>query len=45
MWISAGFLGGIVVSPRPTRLIASAFTVVTGADSLQIAYRQAEEQL
>jgi hypothetical protein len=45
MWISAGFLGGIVVSPRPTRLIASAFTVVTAADSLQIAYRKAEEQL
>ncbi len=45
MWISASFLGGIVVSPRPTRLIASAFTVVTAADALQIAYRKAEEQL
>ncbi len=45
MWISAGFLGGIVVSARPTRLIASAFTVVTAADALQIAYRKAEEQL
>ena len=45
MWISAGFLGGIVVRPRPTRLIASAFTVVTVADTLQIAYRKAEEQL
>ncbi len=45
MWISAVFLGGLVVSPRPTRLIASAFTVVTAADGLQIAYRKAEEQL
>jgi hypothetical protein len=45
MWIGAAFLGGIVVSPRSTRLIASAFTVVTAADSLQIAYRKAEEQL
>ncbi len=45
MWISAGFLGGIVAFPRPTRLVASAFAVVTGADTLQIAYRKAEEQL
>ncbi len=45
MWISTGFLAGIVTFPRPTRLIASAFTVVTGADTLQIAYGKAEEQL
>jgi hypothetical protein len=42
MWISAGLLAGLIVAPRPTRWIASAFAVLTGADVLQIAYARAE---
>ena len=43
MWIAAAFLGGLIVAPRPTRWIASAFAVLAGADALQIAYARAEE--
>jgi len=43
MWIAAAFLGGLIVAPRPTRWIASAFAVLAGADALQIAYAKAEE--
>ncbi|HEY5187637.1 MAG TPA: DUF1360 domain-containing protein [Solirubrobacteraceae bacterium] len=42
MWISAALLAGLIVAPRPTRWIASAFAVLTGADVLQIAYARAE---
>ena len=45
LWVSCAFLGGLTVSPRPTRWLASVFAVLTGADVLQIAYKQAEEQL
>jgi hypothetical protein len=42
MWISTGFLGGLIVAPRPTRWIASSFVVLAGADTLQLAYSAAE---
>jgi uncharacterized protein DUF1360 len=45
MWISALFLGGLVVAPRPARWIASAFAALTGSDMLQIAYKKAEDAL
>jgi len=45
VWITAAFLAGLIVSPRPTRWIASLFTALTGADLLQIAYAKAEELL
>jgi hypothetical protein len=43
MWLSAGFLAGLLGAPRTTRLIASAFAVAAGADVLQIAYKKAED--
>ena len=45
MWLTVGFLGGLVVAPRPTRWLASAFAALTGADVLQIAYARAEQAL
>ncbi len=45
MWITSGFLAGLIVSPRATRWIASGFAALTGADMLQIAYKRAEDEL
>lgn len=44
-WVSTAFLAGLAASPRATRWLASVFVVLTGADVLQIAYKQAEDQL
>ena len=41
-WVATGFAFGLVLSPRPTRLAASVFTALTGADFLQLAYAKAE---
>src|SRR3954463_2398593 len=43
-WIAAIGLLGLAVAPRPTRFIASLFTVVSGADFLQIAYKAAQDK-
>jgi Protein of unknown function (DUF1360) len=45
LWISAGFVGGLIARPRATRSIASVFTVLAAADGLQIAYKKAEDTL
>lgn len=45
MWIAAAFTMGLIVAPRPTRWIATAFTTLFGADVLQIAYKKAEDAL
>jgi Protein of unknown function (DUF1360) len=45
LWIGAGFIAGLTVRPRATRLIASLFTVVCGADVLQIAYKKTQDSL
>ena len=45
MWVSTAFISGHIVAPRATRLIASVFAVVTGADLLQIGYAKAESIL
>ena len=37
-WVATGLLFGLVLAPRQTRLAASVFTVVAGADVLQLAY-------
>jgi hypothetical protein len=42
MWVASAFLGGLVTAPRATRLAASIFAVVSGADALQLAYAKAE---
>ncbi len=41
-WVATAFAFGLVLSPRPTRLTASVFTALTGADFLQLAYAKAE---
>ena len=43
MWIGAAFAAGLVVAPRPTRWIASVFTILFGSDVLQIAYTRLRE--
>jgi hypothetical protein len=45
MWLTVGFVGGLVVAPRSTRWIASVFVALTGADATQIAYAKAEQAL
>jgi hypothetical protein len=42
MWIGTGFLGGLIVAPRATRWLASAFALHAGADLLQIVDRKAQ---
>lgn len=44
MWVAAAFAGGLVTAPRPTRLTAFTFTALGLSDSLQIAYKVAEEK-
>jgi hypothetical protein len=45
MWTASGFVGGLIVAPDATRWIAAVFTVLSGADFLQIAYSRAESTL
>jgi hypothetical protein len=42
VWSATGLIAGYVVAPRVTRLVATVFVVVAGADALQIAYAKAE---
>ena len=44
LWIAAGFMVGMVFAPRGTRLVATTFTVLTGADFLQLAYAWAQQR-
>jgi hypothetical protein len=43
VWLATLFLAGLIVAPRPTRWVASLFTILTGADMLQLAYRKAAD--
>jgi hypothetical protein len=43
MWVVTGFTIGLVFAPRLTRLVAGAFTALTGADFLHLAYAAAQE--
>lgn len=45
MWLSAGFVAGLLVVPRFTRWTAAVLTALFGADLLQIAYKKAEDLL
>lgn len=42
MWVATGFAIGLVFAPRFTRLIAGVFTVLAGADFLQLGYAIAQ---
>jgi hypothetical protein len=44
-WVGGAFTAGLLVAPRPTRWVASAFTVLFGSDVLQVAYRKLEDTL
>ncbi len=44
-WVATGFVFGLVLAPRATRLVASTFTALTAADFLQFAYAAAEERV
>ena len=37
-WIATGFVAGLVVAPRPTRVVAAVFSALAGSDALQLAY-------
>lgn len=41
-WVATGLVFGLVLAPRPTRLMASAFTALTGADVLQLLYAKTQ---
>ena len=45
LWIAAALTGGLVLIPRPTRLLASVLSAVFTADVLQIAYKRLEQTL
>jgi hypothetical protein len=42
MWIATGFVLGLLFAPRVTRMVATTFTVLTGADLLQLGYALAQ---
>jgi hypothetical protein len=37
-WIATGFVAGLVVAPRQTRVVAAVFSALAGSDALQLAY-------
>jgi hypothetical protein len=45
MWVATGFTLGLAFAPRATRLIATIFAVLTGADLLQLGYTRAQQDL
>jgi hypothetical protein len=42
-WVATGFVFGLVVAPRGTRLVASVFAAVAGSDALQLVYARLEQ--
>lgn len=44
-WVATGFAFGLVIAPRPTRLVASILSMVAASDFLQYAYARAEQSL
>ena len=41
-WVVTALAFGLVLTPRPTRFVASAFTALTGADVLQLLYAKTQ---
>jgi hypothetical protein len=41
-WVATALAFGLVLTPRPTRLVASVFTALTGADLLQLLYAKTQ---
>ncbi|MGW4500076.1 DUF1360 domain-containing protein [Micromonospora sp. NPDC004336] len=42
VWVATGLTGGLVLTPRLTRLVATALTAVAASDFLQMAYAVAQ---
>jgi hypothetical protein len=42
-WTATGFAFGLVLAPRPTRMVMSVFTAVAVSDALQFAYAALEK--
>lgn len=42
-WVATGFVFGLVLAPKPTRLTASVFTSLAGADILQFVYAKTQQ--
>ncbi|WP_422773527.1 DUF1360 domain-containing protein [Plantactinospora sp. WMMC1484] len=42
VWVATGMTGGLVLAPRLTRLVATAFTAVAASDFLQMGYAVAQ---
>lgn len=45
MWVTTAFVIGLIFTPAFTRLIAGSFTVLAGADFLQLAYAKAQRSV
>ena len=43
VWVAAGFTVGLVFAPRVTRLVAAAFSAITGADFLHLLFAKAQQ--
>jgi hypothetical protein len=43
MWVASGFTVGMLFAPRVTRVVASTFTAVAGADYLQLMYARLQQ--
>ncbi len=43
-WVATGFVFGLLLAPRATRLVATVFTVLSASDFLQLAYSAAIKQ-
>lgn len=42
-WVATGFIFGLALSPRATRMLASIFATVAASDLLQFAYARAQQ--
>ena len=43
-WVATGFAFGLVLAPRPTRLLASVFSTLAASDMLQYLYSAMQER-
>ncbi|MFN2478316.1 MAG: DUF1360 domain-containing protein [Pseudonocardiaceae bacterium] len=43
MWVGTGFTIGLIFVPRFTRIVATTFTALTGADFLHLIYARAQQ--
>jgi hypothetical protein len=43
-WVAGGFTAGLLLAPRPTRVVIGMFDMVAISDFLQVAYKAAEDR-